>query len=111
MISVKPPTENMKNKKNREINFWKLISRIFFLIIFSAGGFNGYTTVRGCAPLNANSFRASDGDATLQSLVTGTYWNGNSLISICNTDRCNSSLKLNFNVPLLLMSLCLLLKM
>ena len=110
MISVKPPTGNMKNKKIVKSIFENWFHEFFFFI-FSAGGFNGYTTVRGCAPLNANSFRASDGDATLQSLVTGTYWNGNSLISICNTDRCNSSLKLNFNVPLLLMSLCLLLKM
>eukprot|EP00095_Tigriopus_kingsejongensis_P001295 maker-scaffold1142_size59991-snap-gene-0.15 protein:Tk01295 transcript:maker-scaffold1142_size59991-snap-gene-0.15-mRNA-1 annotation:"beta-3 adrenergic receptor isoform x1" len=63
-----------------------------------AGG--TYTTVRGCAPFNTESFGPG-----FQRGMAGTYWRGQSSFSFCDFDNCNSAMGMKVSILALLASL------
>lgn len=65
------------------------------LMCFKATQFTGgtYTTVRGCAPFNTETFGPG-----FQRGMAGTFWRGQSSFSLCDFDNCNSANGINLSL-------------
>ena len=54
---------------------------MIFLIVSGS-----YVTVRGCAPFDTESFGRG-----MQRSMSGTYWKGFNVFSLCDYDNCNKA--------------------
>jgi hypothetical protein len=62
-----------------------------------------YVTVRGCAPFDTESFGKG-----MQRSMSGTYWKGFNVFSLCDYDNCNKATTgANLQTGLLLTSISL----